>query len=69
VGEMGFYSGEPRSADIVAEKDTRVLCIVRERLAEIELAHPALARDIHRHVINSLAQRVRSSNDEIRLLL
>lgn len=69
VGEMGFYSGEPRSADIVAEKDTRVLCIARERLAEIETAHPALARAIHRHVINTLSQRVRASNDEIRLLL
>jgi SulP family sulfate permease len=69
VGEMGFYSGEPRSADIVAEKDTRVLCITHERLANIEADHPALARAIHRHVINTLAQRVRLSNEEVRLLL
>lgn len=69
VGEMGFYSGEPRSADIVAEKPTCVLCLTRERMAEIENDHPALARAIHRHVINSLAQRIRSANDEIKLLL
>jgi SulP family sulfate permease len=69
VGEMGFYSGELRSADIAAVKDTRVLCLTRERLAEIENTHPALAKSIHRHVINTLSQRVRCSNDEIRLLL
>lgn len=69
VGEMGFYSGESRSADIVAEKDTQVLCITREQLAEIEVAHPALARSIHRYVINILSQRLRCSNDEIRMLL
>jgi SulP family sulfate permease len=69
VGEMGFYSGEPRSADILAEKETEVLCVTRERMAEIEEVHPALARSIHRHVINTLAQRLRCSNDEIRTLL
>jgi SulP family sulfate permease len=69
VGEMGFYSGEPRSADIVAVQDTEVLRVSREGMAEIEAAHPALARSIHRHVINTLAQRLRCSNDEIRTLL
>lgn len=69
VGEMGFYSGEPRSADIMAVQDTEVLCLSRERMAEIEVAHPELARSIHRHVIKTLAQRLRSSNDEIRTLL
>lgn len=69
VGEMGFYSGVPRSADIVAEKDTEVLCVSRERMAKIEVGHPALARSVHRHVINTLAQRLRCSNDEIRTLL
>ncbi|WP_414661898.1 SulP family inorganic anion transporter [Horticoccus sp. 23ND18S-11] len=69
VGEMGFFSGEPRSADIVAEKDAVVLCLTRERLAAIDAAHPALARAIQRHVIATLAQRLRSANDEIRELL
>jgi SulP family sulfate permease len=69
VGEMGFYSGEPRSADMVAEVDTEVLCITRECHAVIENQHPALARALHRHIINSLAQRVRSANEEIRLLV
>lgn len=69
VGEMGFFSSEPRSADVVAEAESEVLCITRERLTEMETSHPELARAIHRHVINTLAQRVRSANDEIRLLL
>ncbi len=69
VGEMGFYSGEPRSADIVAVQDTEVLVVSRERMTEFEESQPALARSIHRHVINTLAQRLRCSNDEIRTLL
>jgi SulP family sulfate permease len=69
VGEMGFFSGEPRSADIAAEVETELLCITRECIARIENLHPELARAIQRHVINTLAQRLRSANDEIRLLL
>jgi SulP family sulfate permease len=69
VGEMGFFSGEPRSVDIVAEVDTEILCLTRERHAEMENHHPGLARALHRHVINTLAERVRSANEEIRLLL
>ena len=69
VGEMGFYSGEPRSADMVAEVDTEVLCITRQIHADIEQLHPELARALNRHLINTLAQRVRSANEEIRLLL
>lgn len=69
VGEMGFYSGEPRSADIVAAKDTELLCVTRERMSEIENTHPAVARAVHRHVINTLSQRLRCANDEMRTLL
>jgi sulfate permease, SulP family len=68
VGEMGFYSGEPRSADIFAEQDTEVVCISRERLEAIERSDPELARALHRHVILTLAQRLRAANDEIRVL-
>lgn len=69
VGEMGFFSGEPRSADIVAEKEAQVFCLSRERMTAIENDHPALARALHRHVIAVLSQRVRSTNDEIRQLV
>jgi SulP family sulfate permease len=69
VGEMGFFSGEQRSADVVAEVNSDVLCITHECNAQIENQHPELARAIHRHVINTLAQRLRSANDEIRMLL
>lgn len=69
LGEMGFFSGEARSADIVAETETELLCLTRERHAVIENLHPGLARDLNRHIINTLSQRVRSANDEIRLLL
>jgi sulfate permease, SulP family len=69
VGEMSFYSDEPRSADLMAEEETHVLCITRERLAVLEREQPAFALRFHRHVIRTLSHRLRAANDEIRQLL
>jgi len=69
VGEMGFYTGEPRSADIVVEEETEALCLTRERLSALEVSEPALAHALQRVVIQNLAQRLRAANEEIRELL
>jgi SulP family sulfate permease len=69
VGEMSFYSGSPRSADIVAEEDTETRCLTRERLDAIEKTQPEIGRALHRHVILTMAQRLRAANDEIGELL
>ena len=42
---------------------------ILERDRPRRLVLDALARALHRHIINSLAQRVRSANEEIRLLM
>lgn len=68
VGEMGFFTGEPRSADIVADEDTRVLCISRAYLLTLETSHPGIVREIHCYVIKTLAQRLRAANEENQLL-
>jgi SulP family sulfate permease len=69
VGEMGFFTGEARSADIMAGEESRVLGISRACLEGLEASHPAVAREIHHYVIKSLAQRLRTANDENQLLL
>ncbi len=69
VGEMGFYSREPRSADISADIDTRLARITRENFTKLEAGHPFLAGRLHRLVVHSLAARLRTANNTIADLL
>jgi sulfate permease, SulP family len=69
VGEMGFYSDTPRSADVVADVQTRLLKLTKEGLSRLEKENPALAGKLHRYVIRLLAGRVSAANEEIRMLL
>lgn len=69
VGEMGFYSQESRSADVIADTTTRVARLDLEQLKSLELHRPDLAAQLHRFVINTLAARLRSANQELSHLL
>lgn len=69
VGEMGFYTGAPRSADIAADTDTVAIELTAAHLAELERDQPALAHKLHRFIARSLSQRLASANDEIRALI
>jgi SulP family sulfate permease len=69
VGEMGFYTDDRRSAEIVADVDSVLLRLSRERMLAFEREHAAVAQDFHRYVIFTMALRLRAANEEIRLLL
>jgi SulP family sulfate permease len=69
VGEMALYSGQPRSADVVAETECRVRRLSAERFARLEREHPSVAIQFHTFVIRLLAYRLAAANDEIRSLL
>ncbi|MEY4487572.1 MAG: hypothetical protein RIQ79_80 [Verrucomicrobiota bacterium] len=69
LGEMGLYTRAPRSADIVADIESRVLRFNQSRVQELERTHPSLALKLHRHVVCTLAERVRAANEEVRLML
>jgi SulP family sulfate permease len=69
IGEMGFYSGIARSANICADCETRLLFINREDFTHLEREHPALAAKLHRLVVNTLASRLRVANDALSDLL
>ena len=65
IGEMGFYSGASRSADISADIESHMLVINRADFAQLETEQPALAGKIHRLVVNSLSARLRVANEAI----
>ena len=69
IGEMGFYSGAPRSADISADIQTRMLVINRADFAQLETEQPVLGGKIHRLVISSLSSRLRVANEALSDLL
>lgn len=69
VGEMGFYSQAPRSADVVADMPTRAARLDLEQLKSLELHRPDLAAQLHRFVINTLAARLRTANQELSQML
>lgn len=69
LGEMGLYTRDPRSADMIAEEESRVLRLAADSVAALEKDRPELALKLHRHVVRTLAERLRATNEEVRLLL
>lgn len=58
LGEVGFFTGRPRTADVVADEPSVVLHLSREELDRLEREEPALALALHRHIGLVLARRV-----------
>lgn len=58
VGELGFYLGTMRSADVVADIDTVAYRLSQAQLAHLETAHPEAASTFHRAIVHLLGERV-----------
>ncbi|MCX7804039.1 MAG: SulP family inorganic anion transporter [Planctomycetota bacterium] len=69
AGEMGLYSGRPRSADVVADVPARARRLTRERLRELERDFPRAAIQFHNFVAKVLAARLAAANEEMRSLM
>jgi NTE family protein len=54
IGEIGFFSGEPRTATVTAARDSAVARLTRADFDEIVAANPK----IYRVILASLAQRL-----------
>jgi len=65
VGEMGFFSGEPRSADISADCETILCSISRERFQVLDAIRPDLAGKLCRIILNTLSNRLRDANEQL----
>ena len=69
VGEVAMYSGDPRTADVVAEGPTVVLRLDRASIALIESEDPALASAMHRWLGGVLSERLSDTLREFDALL
>lgn len=58
IGEMAYYSGNPRSADIVASVPSVVLRIDMTRIGKLEQTNPAVALAFHKAIAGSMARRL-----------
>jgi SulP family sulfate permease len=69
VGEIGLYTGAPRTADVVAVTPCVVLRCPGERIAAIEADDPAAAAALHRWFAETLAVRMRDTMHTLDALL
>ncbi|MEX0657663.1 MAG: cyclic nucleotide-binding domain-containing protein [Egibacteraceae bacterium] len=59
VGELAFFDGEPRSADVVATSDGELMSLSREAFERFAARHPGLARQLLMDLGKILAHRLR----------
>jgi SulP family sulfate permease len=64
VGEMGFFTDAPRSADVVAIGGAQLERLTRENFARLEREAPALLAQLQRAIVGLQADRLRSANAE-----
>lgn len=57
-GEMGLFSGEPASADVLAEQPGRLLVLAEADLIELEKTDPSIAAALQRFVITYMSERL-----------
>ncbi|MGZ5296872.1 MAG: SulP family inorganic anion transporter [Actinomycetota bacterium] len=58
VGEIAMYTGDPRTADVVAERPSVVLRLSRTSIERMEATEPALAAALHRWLARTLSERL-----------
>lgn len=68
VGEIGFYLGQPRSADVIADEPSVVYRLSADALRRMELQDPQLASELHRLIVRQLASRVTHLTDAVSAL-
>lgn len=66
VGEMAYYLGTERSADIVAETQSKVLRINMRSLDAMTENRPDLAAEFHRLIAKHMARRLRRTTQLVR---
>jgi len=69
IGEMGLYRKTQRMASVVADKPSTVYFLPTEAFEQIEAKDPLLASNIHRFIVNLLAERLNHREQELKNLL
>jgi glutaminase len=68
VGEMALARDEARSADVVAAQDSEVAELSINAFDVLAASHPAIAARVHVNLARVLADRLRTANEQLRLL-
>ncbi|HEU4527723.1 MAG TPA: SulP family inorganic anion transporter [Actinomycetota bacterium] len=69
VGEIGLYTGTPRTADVVAETESVVMRFSAGAIARIEAEEPEVATALHRWLATTLADRLHETQKTFETLL
>ncbi len=67
-GEMALLEGKPRSANAEVQGSGTLWELTRESLARLEREHPAVACQVLRNLSRNLADRLRSTTEDLRML-
>ena len=66
IGEIAFIEGGNRSAQVVAEEESRLWLLKRERLADIEKMDPRIVHKLIVNITREIAARLRHTTDDLR---
>jgi len=69
LGEMGLYQNAPRSASIIAEKNSYLYHLSTVAFEKIEAEQPQLARKFHKAIVRLLSERLKQRSAELQHLL
>jgi CRP/FNR family cyclic AMP-dependent transcriptional regulator len=65
VREMGIFTGEPRSATVMASEASSLLVLTKVKLDFVLRRNPPIEIAISRNLISTLSQRLRIANQEV----
>lgn len=69
IGEMGLYRRTVRMASVVADKPSTLYFLSAQTFEKIEATEPVLASNIHRFIVDLLAERLQHREEELKHLL
>lgn len=68
LGEMAIYTGEPRSASAMVEKDGEFAYLSISALEELNCSHPDVVGHFHAYIVKLMAERLSRANKKIAAL-
>ncbi|MDZ7685767.1 MAG: cyclic nucleotide-binding domain-containing protein [Gammaproteobacteria bacterium] len=69
VGEIGLYSGAPRTATVTADADLRALQLTREKFDAMRVEQPRVTGRLDELVVDLLGRRLAGTNRLVASLL
>jgi CRP-like cAMP-binding protein len=67
-GEIGFLTGQPRTADVIADTDGHCLLLRREALDSLGRSRPEVAIALLRALSSELGSKLASASYQLTLL-